>query len=143
MSVFSTANHALLAKITLGSVPGDMVYYRDSAMGGSGFLLLAQGLSLGRSRIVAFAHSTVSGEFHARSVTVNVIGSSEAIMQIDIAQTTQLSDGSCCTLRLIGWAVDRRATTGSGIAAVIVWAYPEDGSAPFFVLAPIQISSAM
>lgn len=108
-------------------------YYNDSAMNGSGFLLLAQGLALGRYRIVAFAHSTVTGEFFARSVTVNVIGSSEAIMQIDIAQTPKLADGTCCAVRLLGWAVDRRATSGTGIAAVNVWAYPEQGGAPIFL----------
>ena len=31
-----------------------------------------------------------------------------------------------------GWAVDGRATAGSGIDAVHVWAYPADGGAPIF-----------
>jgi hypothetical protein len=110
-------------------------YYKDSAMNGSGFLLLANGLPIGRHRIVAFAHSTVSGEFYARSVTVNVIGSSEAIMQIDIAELVRSSDPTCCRVRMIGWAVDRRATSGVGINTIHVWAYPETGGAPLFLFA--------
>lgn len=103
-------------------------YYKDSSLASSGFLLLADGLPIGRHRIVAFAHSTVTGEFFARAVTVNMIGSSQAIMQIDVALVQ-----SNRAVQLIGWAADRRATTGNGISVLHVYAYPDSGAAPVFL----------
>jgi hypothetical protein len=94
--------------------------------------MLVSGLPIGRYQMVAYAHSTVSGQFFARTVTVNVIGSSEAIMQVDIATPTT-NGGVCCTVSMLGWAVDRRAPGGNGISALHFWAYPDSGSAPVFL----------
>ena len=103
-------------------------YFNDNALIPSGFIMLVNGLAIGRYQLVAFAHSTVTGQFFARTISVNVIGSSEAIMQVDIA--TPMSDRR---IGMIGWAVDRRATSGVGISALHFWAYPDSGGAPVFL----------
>jgi YVTN family beta-propeller protein len=106
-------------------------YFQDTALSHTGYIMLVSGLPIGRYQIVTFAHSTVTGEFFARSVSVNVIGSSEAIMQVDVA--TPQSGNPCCAVLLFGWAVDRRATSGNGIAALHFYAYPDGGAAPVFL----------
>jgi hypothetical protein len=106
-------------------------FFQDTSLTPSGFIMLVSGLPIGRYRMVAYAHSTVTGVFFARTVAVNVIGSSEAIMQVDIA-TPVKSGSTCCTVSMLGWALDRRATSGNGIAALHFWAYP-DGAAPVFL----------
>jgi hypothetical protein len=103
-------------------------YYGDASLTPSGYLMLVSGLPIGRYTLVAYAHSTVTGQFFARTVDVEVIGNSEAIMQVDLA--TPNSDH---TVSLIGWAADRRASSGNGIAALNVWAYPDSGAAPVFL----------
>lgn len=102
-------------------------YFNDSSLRPSGFIMLVNGLAIGRYTMVAYAHSTVTGEFFARVTTVNVIGSSEAIMQVDLA--VPQNSGS---VAMIGWVVDRRATSGNGISALHFWAYP-DTTAPVFL----------
>jgi YVTN family beta-propeller protein len=102
-------------------------YFNDSALTPSGYIMLVSGLSIGRYTMVAYAHSTVTGEFFARTTTVNVIGSSEAIMQVDLALPQ--NNG---TVPMVGWAVDRRASSGNGISALHFWAYPDSG-APVFL----------
>jgi YVTN family beta-propeller protein len=103
-------------------------FYQDSSLTPSGYLMLVSGLAVGRYTLVAYAHSTVTGQFFARTVDVNVIGSSEAIMQVDIA-----TPNTNRTVSLIGWAADRRASSGNGISAIHVWAYPDSGASPIFV----------
>jgi YVTN family beta-propeller protein len=105
-------------------------YFNDAALTPSGFIMLVSGLSIGRYTIVAYAHSTVTGEFFARTTTINVIGSSEAIMQVDFVGLQ--NSNPCCNVTMLGWAVDRRATTGNGISALHFWAYPDNG-APVFL----------
>jgi YVTN family beta-propeller protein len=108
--------------------PDVAAYFNDNALIPSGFIMLVNGLAIGRYQLVAFAHSTVTGQFFARTLSVNLIGSSEAIMQVDIA--TPMPDRR---IGMLGWAVDRRATSGNGISALHFWAYPDNGSAPVFL----------
>ena len=96
----------------------------------SGFNLNIAGLAGGRYRLVASGRSTVTGTFSVlREVTVIV---SEPLMNIDEPpnNATRLQPFS-----VAGWAIDRAATSNTGIDTVHVWAYPDPGSgaAPVFI----------
>jgi hypothetical protein len=85
----------------------------------------------GNYTIIAYMHSTVSFAFTAWVTTANVTvnsTNSNASMYIDTPapNTTRLRP-----FTISGWAVDSGATTGTGIDAVHVWAFPVGGAPQF------------
>ena len=74
--------------------------------------------------VVVLSRSTVTGGLEgARVVQVNV--QPAVLMSIDTPRTnTTIS----APFNVDGWALDRRATTTTGVDAVHVWAYPNPGS---------------
>lgn len=94
----------------------------------SGYGLVVRGLRPGLYLIAAFALSTVSGTFNAESVTVTV--RTNPAMSIDApAMDAVLGQ----PFLLGGWAIDRAAAVGTGVATLHVWAYPVGGGAPIFL----------
>jgi hypothetical protein len=106
----------------------------------SGFSVSRSGLPDGTYTITAYPHSTVLGAFdfaHARSVTITK-GSSLPLMSIDSPANGAKVGGA---ITVSGWALDRFSTSGSGIDAVHVWAYPAGGGAArFFGAATLDLS---
>jgi subtilisin family serine protease len=98
----------------------------------SGFTLTASGLAPGDYQVVAYARSTVAGTFNnARVASIAVTASqSDPLMVVDTPQQDAVLAAS---FRIAGWALDRGATSGSGVDAIHVWALPTGGGDPFFV----------
>ena len=95
----------------------------DSQFINSGFLLSIDGLEAGTHRIVAFAHSTVANAFNqAKAVTVTVKGTR---MSLDSPANHTTAPAP---LFVSGWAADNSGSSGTGVDAVHVYAYPDPGS---------------
>jgi hypothetical protein len=95
----------------------------------SGFHVVVRGLTPGGYQLVAFGHSTRTGEFSiVRSVPVTIASRSWLVLDTP-------ASGSALQPRfaVAGWAADPGAQTGTGIDAIHVWAYPSAGGAPVFV----------
>jgi len=104
----------------------------ECPFGYSAFGLNVDGLPLGAYRLVAFAHSSVTGRFDiARSVTVTVRSLGRTLMAVDTP-----TNGSTVSTPFLfaGWAFDTDSLGyTSGVDAVHVWAYPSGGAAPIFL----------
>jgi glucose/arabinose dehydrogenase len=96
----------------------------------SGYSLTIDGLAFGTYQLVAFAHSTVTGLFEVRAVTVT-IGTGER-MAVD-GPPPGATVGQSFTVA--GWALDLSAATGTGVNAVHVWAFSSGGTATFLGVA--------
>lgn len=96
----------------------------------SGFSLQAT-LAPGNYTLAVYAHSSVTATW-APPVLVKITAqvTSIPLMSIDTPTTGALVTQS---LTIAGWAVDAASTTGTGVDAVHVWAYPSTGASPFFV----------
>ncbi len=95
----------------------------DSQFINSGFLLSIDGLEAGTYRIVAFAHSTVANAFNqAKAVTVTVKGT-----RMSLDSPANHTTGPA-PLFVSGWAADNSGSSGTGVDAVHVYAYPDPGS---------------
>ena len=95
----------------------------------AGYSVSASGLALGRYRVVAYAHSVVTGTFN-QSQFADVTVAANPVMAIDVPSSDALLG---TTFRVAGWAADRAAPSGIGVDAVHVWAFPAGGGAPTFV----------
>jgi subtilisin family serine protease len=94
-----------------------------------GYATEIRGLAPGAYQLVVFAHSTVTGTFNQeRVVDITIPGSSPA-MVIDTPSNNTTVGGAFV---VAGWAVDRSASSGSGVDAVHVWAFPVGGGDPIF-----------
>jgi hypothetical protein len=94
----------------------------------AGYQLTVRGLSPGAYTLTAFGHSTRTGTFSiARQVSITVASSLR--MAVDTPVPGASVPGS---FGVAGWALDGSATSGSGIDAVHVWAYPSSGAPPIF-----------
>jgi hypothetical protein len=98
----------------------------------SGFSVSTNGLPDGTYTITAYPHSTVLNDFawgHAKSVTVRK-ASSLPLMSVDSPVTGASITG---VVTVTGWAIDRFSSSGTGIDAVHVWAYPAGGGNALFL----------
>jgi hypothetical protein len=128
----SGAAPILAGTAVYGSPRGDLQPYFGASFINAGFGLAVDGLTPGGYTMVAYAHSTVTGAFTPAVVHVTVTGAAEPL-EIE-------SMGPCCTTHgfgtefmATGWAIDRRAPSGIGVAALQAWAYPIDGRSPIFL----------
>lgn len=94
----------------------------------TGYALLVPNLAFGRYQIVVFAHSTVSGSFD-NSAVMNVTVSADTQMSIDSPRAGNVTR----PFVVGGWAIDRAASSGTGVDAVHVWAFPTSGAAGQFL----------
>ena len=95
----------------------------------AGFSLPVAGLAAGAYQLAVFGHSAVTQTFSVVASTILTViePPSDPVMALD-GPVSDSTVGNIVTV--IGWAIDREATTGAGVDAVHVWAYPNDGSAP-------------
>jgi hypothetical protein len=85
------------------------------------------GLTSGNYRVIAYAHSSVSGTFNnlkAADITV-VVGASIPAMALDVPVNNAVISGS---FSVGGWAVDLGSSSGTGVNAVDVYAFPVVGT---------------
>jgi uncharacterized repeat protein (TIGR03803 family) len=121
-----------LGVATLGGARNDIGAIFGTQFTASGFTLTTPPLAAGPYLLVTFAHSAVTGTFAAvatRSVTV-VAPQSIPAMALDIPASGASVTGQ---LTVSGWAVDLGSASGSGVAAVHIWAFPNGGGAPQFL----------
>jgi hypothetical protein len=96
----------------------------------SGFALIANNLSPGRYRLLAFAHSVVTNSFASARFADFWVTGSDPRMSLDVP-----ADGSTVRQPFVlgGWAIDLGAANGTGVDAIHVWAQPSGGGDPIFV----------
>jgi DNA-binding beta-propeller fold protein YncE len=94
----------------------------------SGYQMSVSGLAPGAYSLVAFGRSTRTGTFSvARQVSLTVGSSLRFVVD------TPASGASVPpSFTVAGWALDVAATSGTGVAALHVWAYPASGASPLF-----------
>ncbi|OFW08773.1 MAG: hypothetical protein A3H96_04845 [Acidobacteria bacterium RIFCSPLOWO2_02_FULL_67_36] len=98
----------------------------------SGFSLTVSSLAAGAYRIVAYAHSTVTGTFDiATSASVTVVRPTSAPRAAIGAPAADATVAP--SFYVAGWAVDLGASSGPGIDAIHVYAYPTAGGGPVFL----------
>jgi len=125
------------APIYVGGSPAngarpDVGAYLGVPFTASGFGVLVKGLNPGVYQLNAYAHSRITNTFNdVRSVIVTIAGKPPR-MSIDVPGASQTVGRP---FMIAGWAFDPNGTSGSGIDAIHVWAYPNPGSgaAPVFV----------
>jgi hypothetical protein len=124
----SGAAPVFLGAATAGIERQDIGALFGSQFTDSGFQLTVSGLAAGRYQITAFAYSVVANAFAAAaSATVTVAGGqvSSPAMMLD-SPSVNATVGQ--TVTFSGWAIDRGASSGTGVDQVVVWAYPSGGA---------------
>ncbi|MCL4535500.1 MAG: hypothetical protein M1370_10130 [Bacteroidetes bacterium] len=121
--------NVFLGAATYGSSRPSVGDTYGSRFTNSGFELRATGLPPGTYDITAFAYSTVARSFNdARVVRVTVV--SGPVMSLDSPpQGATVSQ----PFTVSGWAIDTAASSGTGVSAVHVWAFPQGGGANVFL----------
>jgi hypothetical protein len=118
---------------TYGSARPDIGALLGSQFTNSGFQLAVSTLTAGRYQVTVFAHSVVTGTFASTaSATITVTSgqvSNPAIALDSPAQNSTVKN----PVTFSGWAIDRGASTGTGVDQVVVYAYPSAGGAPQLV----------
>lgn len=106
--------------------------------GGSQFVSTGYGLTAtlpaGSYTLAVYAHSTVNNSWNTpvvRTVTVTAPQSRPTMWVDTPGPNSTISSGP--NVHIGGWAVDLGASSGSGIDAIHVWAYPQGSSTPVFV----------
>lgn len=129
-SGFGTAT--FLGAATIGGSRPDVGSILGSQFATSGFWLEGSGLSAGRYRIAAYAHSTVTGTFSRSAyadVTVDV-PIPNPVMSIDGPANNSTQSQP---FLLGGWAADIGARAGTGIDTIHVYAFNVDTGSVTFV----------
>lgn len=98
----------------------------------SGFGMTARINSTGTFDVIVYARSTVTGTFNQWQVRrVTVTGPiSVPRMAVDGPQRTQTVP---MNFSVAGWAIDAGSSTGTGVDAIHVWAFPVVGGSPIFL----------
>jgi hypothetical protein len=105
----------------------DIAAVFGSAYGGAGFSVPLQGLPTGTYAIVVYAQSARLGTFtQEKGVLVTVQPGTRVAIDAPVTSVPR-------TFAVSGWAADVSATTGPGVDAVHVWAYPSTGGAAIWV----------
>ena len=119
---------AIFLGANYGSSRPDVAAVFGSSYRNSGFGVPVNGqLAGGSYQLTAFAHSAVTGQFEgSRSVFVTVAGGPAMVIDTPAANATV-----SVPFTISGWAIDRDSTTGTGVDAIHVWAYPVSGSPRF------------
>jgi hypothetical protein len=119
-----------LGVATYGLARADVGAVFGTQFSNSGFSLSAgASLAPGTYTIVAFAHDALTGVFDAAAratITVSAPVSAPAIA-IDTPTANQTVTSA---FEVGGWALDAGAAAGTGVDAVAVYVFPDDGAAP-------------
>lgn len=98
----------------------------------TGGFALTGPLPAGQYHIAAYAMSTVTGTFNNSKLATVTVTAPQSIPRMAVDMPSNNSMGSR-NIRVAGWALDLGSSSGTGVNAVHVWAYPANGSAPIFV----------
>jgi hypothetical protein len=129
----SGAPPVFLGVSSYGSARGDVGAAFGSRFTNSGFTLTAPFLAAGKWRIVAMAHSLVSGQFTGITIKdVFLDPPPGPAMSIDVPGSGALVNHTTAFV-VAGWAIDQQAATGTGVDAINIWALPSTGGNWFFV----------
>ena len=113
---------------TYGGARPDVGAAFGSQFTNSSFTQRVTGLTPGCYLFVSYALSTVSGTFNQeRAVTVTA--AANPAMAIDIPQNNAVVTRP---FTVAGWAIDRAAASGTGVATIHIYAYPP-GASPIFL----------
>jgi glucose/arabinose dehydrogenase len=116
----ATGSPIFLGSAQMGGARPDVAGFFGSQFGQSGFGLTARGLTAGNYTLVAFGLVTATNAFGVvQSVNVRIVAGS--LLAVDTPKTNTTVDRP---FAVAGWAIDTGATTGTGIDAIHVWAYP-------------------
>jgi len=121
-----------LGVATLGRSRSDIAVAFGNQFAPAGFTLAVSALPIGHYQIVAFGHSVVTKIFGAPAtamVTVTAPQPNPAMSLDGPANDSTVGR----TVTVAGWALDRAAPSGTGVDAVVVWAYPKDGTPAQFI----------
>lgn len=127
----ATGSPIFLGSAQMGGARPDVAAFFGSQFGQSGFGLIARGLTAGSYTLVAFGLVTATNAFGvARSLNVRVEAGS--LLAVDTPRNNATVDRP---FLIAGWAIDTGASTGTGIDAIHVYAYPVAPAAgsPVFV----------
>jgi hypothetical protein len=125
-----------------GSSRTDVGNIYGSQFNNSGFHFTITGLGPGSYVLGVYAHSTVTNAFSiVKTVPFSV--NSNALMSIDVPAAE--STISVNSFGLSGWAIDRRAASGTGVDTIHVYAYrnpgtPQQSAAIFLGVATMGIA---
>jgi hypothetical protein len=112
-----------------GGARSDVGAIYGARFSNSGFALNVSGLALGTYTLVIYPHSSVTGQF-APATTRTITIAPQPLMSVDTPTKNAITGTN--TFGVAGWALDRSATSGTGVDAVHVWAYPAGGAPPIF-----------
>ncbi len=127
------AGPTFLGFATLGGSRTDIGTLFGTQFNNSGFTLsVTNSLAPGTYQIAAFGHSTVTNTFSAVSATNITITPvvSRPTVSLD-APNSNVTVGR--NVKIAGWAIDQGAAGGTGVDGVVVYTFPNDGSAPQFL----------
>jgi len=117
---------------TVGIARPDVgAYLGDARFSSSGYALSGN-LPAGSYDLRVYAFSTVAGTFNnssSKQITVTAPASIPRMYVDAPAQNQTITQN----VAVYGWAIDQAATSGTGVEAVHVWAYPVAGGAPVWV----------
>jgi phospholipase D-like protein len=133
MWAFPTAGGAglFLGAATYGQSRPDVGAAYGSRFTNSGFQLSASRVPPGNYTISAYMHSTYTGTFNAMQSATNVtIQNSFPVGNLD---NPHAGSGLARPFGMSGWAADTSATSGTGVDAVHLWAFPVRGGSPVFL----------
>ena len=118
----------MLGAATLGIARPDVAAAFGGQFASSGFQLAVSPAQLpgGSYRLVAYSRSTITGTFAAEQARDITVQPCTQAMALD-SPAANASLGS--SFQVAGWAVDRCASSGSGVDAVHVYAFPRVGDA--------------
>jgi hypothetical protein len=83
---------------------------------------------------VFYGHSTRSGAFSAVQAVNVTVRQAQPVIVID-SPSSQVANRT--PVQVSGWAVDPAASSGAGVDAVHIYAYPESGAPPIFLGAAV------
>jgi hypothetical protein len=103
--------------------------FRNSRFRPSGFHFDVMGMQPGAYDIVTLARNTVNGAVDTARVKRVTIDPA-TLITVDGPATNSTVRSS---FAITGWTLDRRATSGTGVDVLHVWAFPTSGAAPIFL----------
>jgi hypothetical protein len=118
----------LVGSATYGIARADVAGFVGAQFTNCGFTLVGSIATPGTYDVWVYAHSTVTGTWNnVKIVRVTVTApASNPRIWLDVPSVNQTTSQN---LTVAGWAIDLGATTGTGVDAVHVYAYPTSGSA--------------
>jgi hypothetical protein len=116
---------------TLGIPRPDIGAIFGAQFGGAGFTLTTT-LPSGTYTVRAFVHVAATNNYDLSQAAVVTVGpASDPVMNVETPGNGAVKSHTGFTIG--GWAIDRGATSNTGVDAVHIWAFPASGGPAIFV----------